>query len=201
MVDQKTISYYENHTEEFVSRTIGADMSFCRNKFTGLLPAGAYILDAGCGSGRDSRCFLEQGFLVRAMDASAEMCRTAQAYLGQPVDCMRFDELGGECVYDGVWACASLLHLKKSELPGVLAVLCRALKPGGILYASVKYGRNEEERLGRFFSDYSMEELTRVFLKDGKFELIECFETEDVGEDYKKKPWVNILVRKSVPGQ
>ncbi len=69
------------------------------------------------------------------------------------------------------------------------------------MYASVKYGRNEEERLGRVFSDYSMEELTRVFLKDGKFELIECFETEDVREDYKKKPWVNILVRKSVPGQ
>lgn len=91
---------------------------------------------------------------------------------------------------------ASLLHVPKAELPNILRKFHKALKPKGIMYASVKYGDREEERLHRFFSDYHMDELENVFLQDGLYHLIESFETEDVRPDYKNKPWLNIIVRK-----
>lgn len=191
----KTIEYYNKHTREFIDRTIGSDMRFCQTKFINLLKPGSLILDAGCGSGRDSRFFLEQGFRVEAIDASTEMCRAAAEYIGQPVKCMRFDELTDVSRFDGIWASASLLHVEKSELPAILRKLHRALKPHGILYASFKYGDQEEERLDRFFSDYCLDEVERLFLQDGLFELVEGYETEDERPDYIGKPWVNVIVR------
>lgn len=193
---KKTIDYYNKNTKEFVNRTIGADMSFCQTKFINLLKPGSNILDVGCGSGRDSKFFLECGFCVQAVDASIEMCLAAEEYIGQPVECMRFDELKYNSQFDGVWACASLLHVEKNKLPYILRKLHKALKSGGIMYASFKYGDMEEERLERFFSDYHLDEVEKVFLQDGLFELVESFETEDIREDYKNKPWVNIIVRK-----
>lgn len=62
------------------------------------------------------------------------------------------------------------------------------------MYASFKYGTTEERRLGRFFSDYRLDELEQIFLNDSMYELVEKFETEDVRPDYKDKPWVNIIV-------
>lgn len=195
-MNNKTIEYYNKNTKEFVDRTIGTDMSFCQKKFINLLEPGASILDAGCGSGRDSRFFLEQGFQVQAIDASAEMCRVASEYIEQPVKCMRFDELMYDSQFDGVWACASLLHVKKKELPDILCKFHKALKPNGIMYASFKYGNKEEERLQRFFSDYETDELETIFLQDDLFELIESFKTQDARPDYKNKPWLNIIIRK-----
>ncbi len=191
-----TIDYYNKNAKAFVERTISADMSICQDKFLGLLNAGSYILDAGCGSGRDSRIFLEKGFLVEAMDASKEMCRIAAEYIGQPVTCMKFEEMTYEARFDGIWACASLLHVEKCRMPEILLKLQRALKSGGILYASFKYGNTEEERLERFFSDYHLDEIENIFLQDGLFELVDSFVTEDVRPDYQNKPWVNVIVRK-----
>ncbi len=196
MKNNKTIDYYEKNAKAFVERTIDADMSICQDKFLSLLNAGSYILDAGCGSGRDSKIFLEKGFHVEAMDASKEMCKIAAKYIGQSVTCMGFEELTYESRFDGVWACASLLHVKKSRLPEILLKFQRALKSGGIMYASFKYGNMEEERLERFFSDYNLAEIENMFLQDDLFELVDSFETEDVRPDYQDKPWVNIIVRK-----
>lgn len=195
-MDKKTIHYYNKNAREFIERTVKSDMSICHEKFTELLNPGGFILDAGCGSGRDSKYFLECGFQVQAMDASAEMCNLAAEYIGHTVECMSFDEMQYRSQFDGVWACASLLHEKKAELPELLRRFHRALKPDGIMYASFKYGAAEEERLERFFSDYCLNEIEKVFLQDDLFELVESFETEDERPDYKNKPWVNIIVRK-----
>ncbi|MCI8327190.1 MAG: class I SAM-dependent methyltransferase, partial [Lachnospiraceae bacterium] len=175
----KTIEYYNLNTKEFVDRTLSRDVSLCRGKFMELLESGMSILDAGCGSGRDSKIFLENGFLVQAIDASEKMCQVAEDYIGQPVKCMFFEELDDSEVYDGVWACASLLHLKKKELPAILARFHRALKTDGIIYASFRFGNAQEERTGRFFSDYTLEELESVFSQNGLFKVIEAYETED----------------------
>lgn len=196
MKRESTIEYYNKHTQEFVDRTVNTDMSFCQEKFLRLLPSGGMILDAGCGSGRDSKFFLQKGMQVQAMDASEKMCQMAARYIGQRVECLRFDEIDYEERFDGIWACASLLHVEKRELPDILRKFHRALKLQGILYASFKFGDAEEERLERFFSDYHVEEVERIFLQDGLFALVESFETADVREDYRDKPWVNILVRK-----
>lgn len=90
----KTIDYYNKHTREFIDRTIGSDMRFCQKKFINLLKPGSLILDAGCGSGRDSRFFMKQGFRVEAIDASIEMCRAAAEYISQPVKCMHLLNMG-----------------------------------------------------------------------------------------------------------
>lgn len=131
-----------------------------------------------------------------AVDASEAMCDIASEYIGQPVACLNFEEITVKEKYDGIWASASLLHVVKKLLPDVLGRFCDALKKNGVLYASLKYGEGEEERLERFFSDYTLEELQWVFLQDGRFELIEAFETKDGREGYENKPWVNIIVRK-----
>lgn len=192
----QTIAYYNQNTQSFIERTVHADMSFSQNKFIKLLDPGMRILDAGCGSGRDSKFFMEKGFAVQAMDGSEKMCQMAQAYIGRPVACMTFEEMNWEEEFDGVWACACLLHVKKDALPQILGRFHRALKEEGIFYASFKSGDREEERLGRLFSDYQLEEIEEVFLRDGLFELVESYKTEDFRPDYKDKPWVNIIVRK-----
>ncbi len=197
-MNNKTLDYYNKNAEDFISRTVDADMHYCQDKFIKMLESGAYILDVGCGSGRDSLYFMEHGFKVCAIDGSEEMCRAAADYIGQKVECIKFQDIAYEEMFDGVWACASLLHLPKQELPDVLSNFYKAMKPGGVMYASFKYGDKEEERLGRFFSDYHLEEIENVFTKDAGFELIEGFETEDVRPDYAGKPWVNVMVKKSV---
>lgn len=191
-----TIDYYNQNAKEFVSRTVNADMHYCQDKFMKLLKQGNYILDAGCGSGRDSLFFLKHGYKVCSIDASRELCKLAEEYIGQSVECVRFQDMEYEGLFDGVWACASLLHLSKKELPMVLRKFYRALKLGGVMYASFKYGDKEEERSGRFFSDYHLEEIEKVFTEGAGFELIEGFVTEDVRDDYAGTTWVNVIVRK-----
>lgn len=152
---ERTISYYDENAATFCEGTRNADMSETRGRFLQYLKPNALILDAGCGSGRDSKAFMESGYRVVAIDGSKEMCRQASAYLGQEVQCRRFEEIDEKEVYDGIWACASLLHVPHELLPKVIARLIVALVDGGVLYASFKYGEEEREAGGRYFTDRS----------------------------------------------
>lgn len=134
-------------------------MSHLYRRFLPLIPEGGRILDLGCGSGRDSRYFLEKGFQVTAIDGSAELCRLASKYIGQEVLCMDFADLAFENCFDGVWACASLLHVPRDSIKDILARIHRALACGGVLYASFKAGKGERTRGERFFSDYGQEDM------------------------------------------
>ena len=152
-MNDQTIRYYDEHAEDFVAGTENADMRECRERFLCYLKAGQKILDAGCGSGRDVIAFREAGYEVDAFDASAAICRIASEKTGIEVKQMRFEELEGANQYDGIWACASLLHVKPEDLPDVLQRLCRLLKTEGILYVSLKDGSAEREKDGRYFHD------------------------------------------------
>ena len=193
----QTISYYDENAREFCKNTIDADMSFCRDQFLKHLKPGATILDAGCGSGRDSVAFKQLGYRITAMDASAEMCKEAENVLRQKVLCKTFEELDDENVYDGIWACASLLHVSKERIAEVLHRLKRALKDGGVLYASFKYGDEEKIVNGRFFSYYDEQSL-RMLMNGNGFEVLELFVTQDVREDRCEEKWVNVVGRKKV---
>ena len=188
----QTISYYDKNAEEFCKNTIDADMSFCRDKFLKYLSAGASILDAGCGSGRDSVAFKQLGYHVTAMDASPEICKEAEKVLGQKVFCMSFEEIDDENMYDGIWACASLLHVPKERMTEVLYRLKCALKDGGILYASFKYGEEEKVVNERLFSYYNEQSLRKLMRENG-FEVLELFATRDVREGKSKEKWVNVV--------
>ena len=188
----QTISYYDKNAEEFCKNTIDADMSYCRRKFLNYLSAGASILDAGCGSGRDSVAFKQLGYHVTAMDASPKICQEAEKVLGQKVLCKAFEELDDENVYNGIWACASLLHVPKERVGKVLYRLKRALKNGGVLYASFKYGEQEKVVNGRLFNYYSVQSLRELMIENG-FEVLEMFVTQDVREDRQEEKWVNVV--------
>ncbi|MCH5345008.1 MAG: class I SAM-dependent methyltransferase [Acetatifactor sp.] len=191
----QTISYYEEHAAEFCKSTLDADMSFCRNKFLKYLNPQSRILDAGCGSGRDSKVFADLGYYVTAMDASPKICEEAGKVLGQKVLCQSFEELDMEKMFDGIWACASLLHVSKEKIPNVLHKLKRALKDEGILYASFKYGDGEAIRQGRYFSNHDEWTLKKL-MQDAGFEILELFVTEDVRKGRSGEKWVNVIGKK-----
>ena len=186
----ETILYYEENAAEFCRNTLNADMAFCRNKFLSYLKPGAHILDVGCGSGRDSKAFMELGYRVTAMDASQKICEEAENVLERKVLCQSFEEIDEEKIFDGIWACASLLHVSKEKLPEVLHRMKRALKDGGILYASFKYGEGETVQNGRLFNNYN-EGTLRSLMEEAGVEVSEVFVTEDVREDRKGEKWVN----------
>ncbi|MCM1496690.1 MAG: class I SAM-dependent methyltransferase [Bacteroides sp.] len=193
----QTIAYYNKNAKAFCDSTFHADMSICRNRFLHFLPKdkNITILDAGCGSGRDSRYFLERGFSVEAMDASEKICEIATQNIGQKVQCMRFQDITYIERFDGIWACASLLHVSRAELPAVLHRLYQALQSQGILYASFKYGASETVRGERQFSDLQ-EDSGRELLVSAGFSVLECFVTMDVRAERKGEKWLNIIGKK-----
>ena len=109
----KTLDYYNKNSQLFVTGTVSVDFKQTQDRFLDRLDSGAYILDFGCGSGRDTKYFLNQGYKVDAIDGSVELCRIASEYTGIEVKQMLFQELEEHKKYDGIWACSSILHLPK----------------------------------------------------------------------------------------
>lgn len=192
-----TIDYYNENAEAFVAGTENADMQECRERFLEYLHKGARILDAGCGSGRDVIAFREARYEVDAFDASEELCRIASEKTGIRVRQLRFEELEGEAQYDGIWACASLLHVSPENLPDVLKRLYMLLRPDGILYASFKYGSGERIKDGRYFYDMNEREC-RELLESVDFEIKALFITGDVRANREDEKWVNAIAGKSL---
>jgi SAM-dependent methyltransferase len=153
ITDDPTLAYYEDQAEAFFTETVTVDMAPLYARFLAHLPPGACLLDAGCGSGRDARAFQRLGYAVTAFEASPALARLASEHCGLPVEVRRFQDVEWQDRFDGIWACASLLHVPMAELPEVLGRLGRALKFGGVLYASFKYGVGERAHGGRRFTD------------------------------------------------
>ena len=191
----QTIQYYNQNAAAFVENTRNVDFHPIQDEFLEKLPAGACILDLGCGSGRDTKYFLERGYEVDAIDGSKELCALASEYTGIPVKCQLFQELDETRKYDGIWACSSLLHLSLGELDEVLYRIEKALKPQGILYMSFKYGVFEGERNGRYFLDFTEEKLEQLLKKHTGLQQLRSFHTEDVRPD-RKEEWLNLFLQK-----
>lgn len=195
---EKTLMYYDNNADSFIHETRNVDFSAVQNLFLNKLDTGKRILDFGCGSGRDTKCFLEKGYLVEAVDGSLEMCRAASQYSGIEVKQMLFQELN-ECEkYDGIWACSSILHLPSSELKDVLKKMCDALNSNGIAYVSFKYGTFEGERNGRYFTDMTEAAFSEVLDDVCGFKIDEVWITGDVRPGRGDERWLNVILRKSI---
>ncbi len=165
-------------------------------RFLQHIPNGGFLLDAGCGSGRDSKAFLARRLRVRAFDASHELAQRASVFIGQAVATQSFDEIDESACYDGVWACASLLHLPEHALPDALGRLWTALKPGGTFYLSFKLGQGERSVKGRHFTDATEAELRGWLSKLADVDSIECWTTPDNRPD-RQDHWLNALVHRS----
>ena len=191
-----TIAYYNLNADNFVENTQNADMHLAQERFLQRLRRNASILDFGCGSGRDTRFFLEKGYHVTATDGSAEICRLASAFTGIEVKQMLFQELDETNIYDGIWACSSILHLPKNELLSVMRKMCAALKDAGIIYTSFKYDDFEGERNGRYFVDFT-EDAFRDFIKEvPEIIIVERWITGDVRPGRGEEKWLNLMLKK-----
>ena len=191
-----TINFYEKNAEAYAALTVKADMSRAYEKFLAYLPHGAKVLDAGCGSGRDSLFFMRQGYRVTMLDASAAMCRCAEKLTGQKALHKTFAEIHFEKQFDGIWANASLLHVPEQELEKVLKILHRALKDDGVLYASWKYGEAERRDGERFYCDMTEEKLKKLLRRTGCFVCKEVWVSEDVLPLHREQRWLNVVLGK-----
>ena len=197
MNSSTTLDYYNQNAQSFAAGTISVDFHETQDRFLKLLDKGSLVLDFGCGSGRDTRYFLEHGMYVEATDGSEELCRIASDYAGIPVKQMLFQELKETEKYDGIWACSSILHLPKQELKAVLKRMAGALKEQGIIYTFFKYGDFEGERNGRYFTDFT-EDTFRDFVADiTGIQIEEVWITGDVRQGRNEEKWLNLIIRKN----
>lgn len=192
----ETLTYYNRNADSFIEGTRNADMSGQYHFFLKHLPHGGKLLDLGCGSGRDSAHFSDLGFEVTAADGSEELCKRVRTTYGIHALCIKFEELSFAAEFDAVWACASLLHVKKADMPRVMEKVSAALKPGGVLYASFKYGSEERVCNGRFFNDYTQDDLDGLLTNDNQLSLLEYWITEDVRPERAGEKWLNFIAKK-----
>ena len=192
----KTIEYYNENVSKFVNDT--QDVVFCATQdlFLSYLNEGDSILDLGCGSGRDTKYFLSKGYKVDATDGSEEICKVASDYTGINVKCLLFNELDEIDKYDGIWACASILHLDRDDLIDVFHRIARALKDNGILYTSFKYSEFEGMRNGRYFTDFTIESFNEFQTNIPEFIIEKKWITRDVRAGREDEKWLNLIMRK-----
>ena len=191
-----TIDYYNLNAENFIESTQNVDMHHAQDRFLQLLDENASILDFGCGSGRDTKYFLEKGCLVTATDGSAELCRLASAFTGIEVKEMLFQELDDMDAYDGIWACSSILHLPKIELLPVICKMCMALKDSGVIYTSFKYSDFEGVRNGRYFTDFTEDSFKEFIAEIPELTIEDYWITGDVRPGRGDERWLNLILRK-----
>lgn len=167
-----------------------------QDKFLEKLNPDAYILDFGCGAGRDTKYFLSRGYQVDAVDGSEQLCRIASEYTEIKVRQMLFQELDEKEKYDGIWACASILHLPKKQLREVLKNMYAALKSKGWIYTSFKYGEFEGERNGRYFTDFTTYTFKDFIHDMHGLKIEEHWITGDVRPGRGEEKWLNLLLQK-----
>lgn len=193
----KTLKYYDENAEKFVQGTATVNFSETQNRFLRKLNQGASILDFGCGSGRDTKYFLDKGYIVSAIDGSKELCELASEYTGIKVNWMLFQELSEISQYDGIWACSSILHVPKNQLKDVIEQMVTALKDDGVIYTSFKCSRFEGERDGRHFTDFTIDSFKEFMEGVSNIEIEEYWMTGDVRPGREKEKWLNLILRKT----
>jgi SAM-dependent methyltransferase len=192
-----TLAYYDRNAREFVEETVGLPMGPLYGPFLALVPAGGHILDAGCGSGRDAREFKRRGYRVTAIEGSRELARLAAEVIGQPVEVLRFQDLDYGERFDGIWACASLLHVLRAQMDQVFEKFIRSLRPGGVWYLSFKLGEAEEVRGGRLFNDYTEQSLGGLVSRHPALRAVRVWRTEDIRPGRSGEYWLNALLQKA----
>ena len=188
-----TNQFYETHAKDYFDSTVNVDTSRLYERFLKYVPVGCRILDFGCGSGRDSKAFVDMGYQVSAIDGAENLCKLAREYAGIDVKCVDFWSFCSDQKYDAVWACASLLHIPSPQLPTVINILKNALVDNGLMYISFKSGNFEGERDGRYYTDMTSDRFSNLLVNG--LVIVEEWYSEDVMKD-RTNTWYNVILRK-----
>jgi SAM-dependent methyltransferase len=191
-----TIAYFDENAERCFADAFTITERSNQDRFLAELPAGGTILDLGCGSGRDTPYFREKGFLVTPTDGSARMCALASDYLGTRVRVQEFNELADETCYDGIFASASIMHLEYDRLAELMPKLARALRPGGVLYVSFKYGDQDGYLGKRYYTNMTEERFAALV---APVDELEVTQVGTFGNEHPDQPdfrWLWALLRK-----
>lgn len=195
-IGKSTLDYYNSKAKDFVSDTVDIVFTEIQDIFLECVPVGGKILDFGCGSGRDTKYFLSKGYNVDAIDGSEKLCKIASEYTGVQVKQMLFEELDVVEEYDGIWACASILHVEKKQLTDIMKKIAIATKTDGVVYASFKYGEFEGVRNGRFFTYLTEESLGKLLEAVPELVIEKLWTSADVRAGRGEERWLNIVLRK-----
>ncbi|MBN8952338.1 MULTISPECIES: class I SAM-dependent methyltransferase [unclassified Rhizobium] len=195
MSTDPTSSFYSDNAALYAAR----DRNLPRRRldaFLEALPAGASILELGCGAGQDAAYMLSCGFDVTPTDGSAELASEAEKHIGKPVRVMRFETLNARDAFNGIWAEASLLHVPRSSLPDVFSRILQALKTGGIFHASFKAGESEgHDKFGRYYN-YPSATWLEDKLSAAGWRIVTMTEADGGGFDGEPTRWLYVTARK-----
>lgn len=192
-----TLDYYNKNSEEYFNSTLNVDMTNTYKPFLKLVPKDGKILDLGCGSGRDSMNFMKLGYEVTAVDGSKELAKKASALLGKEVIASTFEELELKEKFHGIWACASLLHIKREDLKIVLNNLYNNLEDNGVFYMSFKYGEKEYvDDKNRYFNCFTDESIISFINENTKYNILGLYITEDKLGRVNEVKWLNLICNK-----
>lgn len=192
-----TLDYYNKNSEEYFNSTLNVDMTNTYKPFLKLVPKDGKILDLGCGSGRDSMNFMKLGYEVTSVDGAKELAKKASVLLGKEVIVSTFEELELKEKFHGIWACASLLHIKREDLKTVLNNLYNNLEDNGVFYMSFKYGEKEYvDDKNRYFNCFTDESIIGFINENTKFNILGLYITEDKLGRVNEVKWLNLICNK-----
>jgi len=200
----ETISkaYYDRNAVEYAAATRDVDASALYDRFLKYLPPKARILDAGSGSGRDTLAFLTRGYDVDAFDSSRALCELSTRLTGIRTRQLHFQDFEDVDQYDGIWGCASLLHVPQHELVDAIQRLVRSLKDQGVVYMSFKHGAGERISAdGRFYTDMNAAQLKSLFEDIPGAKLLDVWITQGEGTFKGHTEWLNAIACKLPQGE
>ena len=185
-----TLDFYNNNSKTYIETTLTIDMSKLYKEFLNNIPKGGTILDLGCGSGRDSKAFIDKGYKITAVDGSKELAQSASKLIGQDVLVSKFEDLSLIDKFHGIWACASLLHVNKKDILDVSS----NLNDNGIFYMSFKYGEDEYiDEKGRYFNCYTEETFNELINKVEGLKIMKVYKTIDIVPGRGDITWLNAI--------
>ena len=172
----QTLVVYNKIAKKYSDRWINdTTMNEQLLKFINHLGNKKKVLDVGCGTGRDVKFLKDQGIEAMGIDISPEMIEISKKivknghFIVKDMLEMNFEPE----TFNGIWACASVMHLPKVFLDKILSDFNRILCKDGILYLSVQRGEGGKYvEDGRYFEYYQIDEITE-HLKLNGFNIIE----------------------------
>jgi 2-polyprenyl-3-methyl-5-hydroxy-6-metoxy-1,4-benzoquinol methylase len=189
-----SIEFYNVNSEVFISNTVRADMSKLYEKFEKHLKKKAVILDLGCGSGRDTRHFISKGYDVVSVDGSEKMVEYCKEHSTNEIYCSTFETFSSPMKFDAIWACASLLHVKRENIVKIISKYIDMLKNNGIFFMSFKLRKSDYSKDGRTFTCFTKDELIELISINYTVNLLDVIESTDVRENRDNEDWISVVI-------